>query len=255
MQIANHTFLISGGCSGLGRACVERFHGAGANVVIADLNETTGRELTQRLGPRSLFAQVDVTDAASVQTALDSAVKSFGGLHGVVHCAGILAAARLLGKNGPHDWELFRRVIEVNLMGTFNVFRLAAAALEKNPPTTDGERGVLIATSSVAAEDGQIGQAGYAASKAGVSGLMLPLARELARCGIRAVAIAPGVFETAMMTSAPTAVRDSLAAQIPFPPRLGQPDEFAALAQQIVENTYLNGTTIRLDGGLRMGAK
>ena len=255
MQIAQHTFLITGGGSGLGRACVERFHAAGAIVVIADLNDAAGNELAGTLGARATFMHTDVTDETSVKHAIDFATKTCGGLHGVVHCAGILAAACVAGKNGPHDLVLFRRVIDVNLTGTFNVLRLAAAAMQANPPNADGERGVLVATSSVAADDGQIGQAAYAASKAGVSGLMLPLTRELARFGIRAVAIAPGVFETAMMTAAAPEIRESLAAQIPFPPRFGLPAEFAALAQHIVENPYLNGTTIRLDAALRMGAK
>ena len=255
MKLTNNTFLITGGGSGLGRACVERFHGAGANVVIADLNEIAGNELAAQLGTRASFVRADVTDEASVQNAIGFATKTGGGLHGVVHCAGILGAARIVGKNGPHDLVLFRRVLDVNLTGTFNVLRLAAVAMQANPPNPDGERGVLVATSSVAADDGQIGQAAYAASKAGVSGLMLPLARELARFGIRAVAIAPGVFETPMMTAASPEIRDSLAAQVPFPPRFGQPEEFAALAQHIVENPYLNGTTIRLDAALRMGAK
>ena len=255
MQVAGHTFLVTGGGSGLGRACVERFHAMGANVVIADVNENAGRELAERLGPRSLFAKVDVTDAASVQAALDNLANTFGNLHGVISCAGVLAAARVLGKDGPHSLELFRKVVDVNLVGTFNVFRLAAAQMEKNDPLDNGERGVLIGMSSIAADDGQIGQAAYSASKAGVSGLTLPLARELARCGIRVVSIAPGVFETPLMAAASSEIRGSLAAQIPFPPRFGRPDEFAALAQHIVENVYLNGTTIRLDGGLRMGEK
>ncbi|HZZ72997.1 MAG TPA: SDR family NAD(P)-dependent oxidoreductase [Pirellulales bacterium] len=255
MQLLEHTFLITGGGSGLGRACAAAFHAAGANVVVGDVNETAGTETVASLGPRGKFAPLDVTSEASVQSAVDFSRVQFGALHGVVQCAGILASGRLVGKSGPHDLALFRRVIEVNLIGTFNVFRLAAAAMQTNTPNAEGERGVLIATSSVAAEDGQIGQAAYAASKAGVRGLMLPLARELARCGIRAVAIAPGVFATPMMSAAPPELQKSLAAQIPFPPRFGQPAEFAQLARQIVENPYLNGTTLPLDGALRMGPK
>jgi NAD(P)-dependent dehydrogenase (short-subunit alcohol dehydrogenase family) len=255
MQLAGHTFLITGGASGLGAACARRFAAQGANVVVADLNAPAGEALARELGSNAAFASTDVTLPESAQAAVQMAVERFGALHGLVSCAGILGAARVVGKEGPHDLALFARVIQVNLIGTFNVLRLAAAAMQRNEPTAAGERGVIINTSSVAALEGQIGQAAYAASKGGVAALTLPVARELAKSGIRCVAIAPGVFETAMMQAAPAAVRDSLAAQIPFPPRLGLPDEYAQFAQQVVENVMLNGALLRLDGAIRMGAK
>jgi NAD(P)-dependent dehydrogenase (short-subunit alcohol dehydrogenase family) len=255
MKLAGHAFLVTGGASGLGEACVRRFLAGGANVVIADLNAKAGQQLAAELGSCAAFIATDVTSPESAQAAVQTALDHFGALHGLVSCAGILGAARVVGKDGPHDLALFERVIRVNLIGTFNLLRLAAAAMQQNEPTADGERGVIVNTSSVAALDGQIGQAAYAASKGGVASLTLPVARELARSGIRCLAIAPGVFETAMMLAAPTAVRDSLAAQIPFPPRLGQRDEFAQLAQHAIENIYLNGTLLRLDGALRMGPK
>jgi NAD(P)-dependent dehydrogenase (short-subunit alcohol dehydrogenase family) len=209
-------------------------------------------ELTDQ---HALFHPTDVTSEASGQSAVDAALGRFGALHGLVNCAGILGASRVLTKEGPHDLALFRRVIEVNLIGTFNMIRLAAAAMSKNEPNEQGERGVIVCTASVAAEEGQIGQAAYSASKGGVASMTLPIAREFGKHGIRIVSIAPGVFETAMMQAAPDAVRDSLAAQIPFPSRYGKPDEFAQLVQQIVENVYFNGCLIRLDGAIRMGAK
>lgn len=255
MQLAGHTFLITGGASGLGAACARRFAGQGANVVIADLNATAGEELARELGTNASFVTTDVTSPESAQAAVQTALDQFGALHGLVSCAGILGAARVVGKEGPHDLALFSRVIQVNLIGTFNMLRLAAAAMQRNEPTADGERGVIINTSSVAALEGQIGQAAYSASKGGVAALTLPVARELAKLGIRCVAIAPGVFETAMMQAAPAAVRESLAAQIPFPPRLGLPEEYAQFAQQIVENVMLNGSLLRLDGAIRMGSK
>ena len=255
MQLAGHTFLVTGGASGLGAACVRRFVKGGAKVVIADVNAAAGEALANELGTAAVFVATDVTSAESAQGAIQTAIGRFGALHGLVSCAGVLAAARVLGKAAPHDLELFARVIQVNLIGTFNMLRLAAEAMQQNEPMADGERGVIVNTSSVAALEGQIGQAAYAASKGGVASLTLPAARELARFGIRCVAIAPGVFETAMMQAAPETVRDSLAAQIPFPPRLGQADEFAQLAQHIVENVMLNGCLLRLDGALRMGAK
>ena len=255
MELARHTFLITGGVSGLGEACVRRFASLGANVVIADLNVAAGEKLAAELGSCAEFIATDVTSPESAQAVVQTALDRFGALHGLVSCAGILGAARVVGKEGPHDLALFSRVIQVNLIGTFNMLRLAAAAMQKNEPSADGERGVIVNTSSVAALEGQIGQAAYAASKGGVASLTLPVARELAKLGIRCVAIAPGVFETAMMQAAPHAVRDSLAAQIPFPPRLGKPEEFAQLAQQVIENVMLNGALLRLDGAMRMGPK
>jgi NAD(P)-dependent dehydrogenase (short-subunit alcohol dehydrogenase family) len=255
MQIVDRTFLVTGGASGLGEACVRRLASRGAKVVIADLNEALGAALADQLGPNACFVATDVTSEASASAAIQTAVDRFGGLHGLINCAGILGASRILSREGPHSLELFSRVIQVNLIGTFNLLRLAAAAMEANAPTADGERGVIVNTSSVSAFEGQIGQAAYSASKGGVAALTLPAARELARIGVRVVAIAPGVFETPMMQAAPDAVRDSLAAQIPFPPRLGRPDEFAQLVEQVIENVMLNGCVLRLDGALRMGAK
>ena len=255
MRITNNTFLITGGASGLGAACARRLVAAGANVIIADLSDSVGVQLAAELGDNARFVRTDVTDEASVRAAIQTAIDTFGALHGAINCAGILGASRVVGKDGPHDLALFRKVVEVNLVGTFNVDRLAAEAMSKNSPENDGERGVLVNTSSVAAWDGQIGQAAYSASKGGVASLTLPLARELARFGIRVVAIAPGMFETPMMAALPHEARAALAAQVPFPPRLGKPDEFAALAEHAIVNTMLNGTTLRLDGALRMAGK
>jgi NAD(P)-dependent dehydrogenase (short-subunit alcohol dehydrogenase family) len=255
MQPAGHTFLITGGASGLGAATARKLAALGANVVIADLNVSAGEALSADIGRQARFAVTDVTSPASAQAAIDAAIHEFGALAGLVNCAGILAAARILGRDGPHDLDLFKKVIQVNLVGTFNMLRLAATAMSINPPNADGERGVIINTASVAALEGQIGQAAYAASKGGVASLTLPAARELARLGIRIATIAPGVFETAMMAAAPEAVRQSLADQAAFPHRFGRPEEFALLVQQIIENPMLNGCVIRLDGALRMGAK
>jgi NAD(P)-dependent dehydrogenase (short-subunit alcohol dehydrogenase family) len=255
MQVTDRAFLITGGASGLGAGCARRLTGLHANVVIADLNEPGGQALASVLGERALFVKTDVVSSDSAAAVVDAAVARFGGLHGLVNCAGILGAARIVGREGPHDLALFERVIRVNLIGTFNMLRLAAAAMTKNEPNEEGERGVIISTSSVAAFEGQIGQAAYAASKGGVASLMLPAARELAKFGIRVIGIAPGVFDTAMMQSAPDAVRDSLAQQIPFPSRLGRAEEFAQLVQQAIENPMLNGCVLRLDGAIRMGPK
>ena len=224
MNVAGHTFLVTGGASGLGAACARMFAAADARVVIADLNAAQGEALANELGEVAAFVPTDVTSAASGQAAVQFALDRFGGLQGIVNCAGILGAARVVGKDGPHDLELFARVVQVNLIGTFNMLRLAAAAMQRNEALADGERGVIINTASVAAFEGQIGQAAYAASKGGVASLTLPVARELAKLGIRCVAIAPGVFETAMMQATSDALRDSLASQIPFPPRLGRPE-------------------------------
>ena len=255
MQVADRTFLITGGSSGLGAACARHFVSQGANVVLADVNDAFGQAIAGELGPKAVFASTDVTDETSVLSALQLAKDSFGGLHGAINCAGILHASRVVGREAPYDLAAFSRVIQVNLIGTFNVIRLAGDMLSKSEPSSEGERGVIINTASVAAFDGQIGQASYAASKAGVAGMMLPIAREFARFGIRVVAIAPGVFETPMMTNMTPEARASLESQVPFPSRLGRPSEYAMLAQQIVENPMLNGTTLRLDGALRMGAK
>ncbi len=252
MQLQGNTFLVTGGGSGLGAACAREFSGAGANVVIADINPETGEKLAAELGERVRFAKTDVTDEQSAQAAVTLAKEAFGGLRGVVNCAGVGIAARTLGKSGPHPLDPFIKVIQVNLIGTFNVIRLAAAAMAENQPDAEGERGVIVNTASVAAFDDQIGQAAYSASKGGVVGMTLPIARDLSNLGIRVCTIAPGIFDTPMLAALPEAARQSLGQQVPFPPRLGRPAEYAALARHIVENTMLNGEVIRLDGAIRM---
>ena len=255
MKFENSTFIITGGASGLGEATVRRFHAAGANVVIADLNTERGEKLAVELGARAVFARTDVTADADGQACVAKAVASFGGLQGLVNCAGVGTPEKVLGKNGPQPLANFAKTVGINLIGTFNMLRLAADAMSKGNPNAAGERGVIVNTASVAAFDGQIGQPAYAASKAGVVGLTLPAARELARFGIRVCTIAPGLFFTPMMESLPAEVQESLAKSVPFPPRLGRPDEYAQLAAHIVENEMLNGETIRLDGALRMAPK
>jgi NAD(P)-dependent dehydrogenase (short-subunit alcohol dehydrogenase family) len=255
MEIQRHTFLVAGGSSGLGAATVRRLATAGANVVIGDINEEVGSAVAAEFGGRVLFTRMNVTEEASVQAAIEGARNSFGRLDGAINCAGIAIASRVLGKEGPHDLGYFQRVIGVNLIGTFNVIRLAAAAMAANEPNEDGERGVIVNTASVAAFDGQIGQAAYSASKGGVVALTLPVARELARFGIRVMTIAPGIFDTPMLAGLPEPARQSLGQQVPFPSRLGRPEEYAALVQHIVENEMLNGEVIRLDGALRMAPK
>lgn len=255
MQIQGHTFLVSGGSSGLGAACVRRLAALQANVVIADINREVGQALADELGSAVIFAYANVTEEASVQSSIAGAIERFGRLHGVINCAGIAIAKRVLGKEAPHELDAFAKVVGVNLIGSFNVIRLAAAAMAQNEPGQDGERGIIINTASVAAFDGQIGQAAYSASKGGVVGMTLPIAREFARLGIRVMTIAPGIFDTPMMAGLPEAARLSLGQQVPFPSRLGHPDEYAALAQHIIENTMLNGEVIRLDGAIRMAPK
>lgn len=255
MQLTNRAVFITGGASGLGAACVRRFAAAGANVVAADLNRELGLAIAAESPQSIAFVETDVADEVSTGRALEFAVNRFGELGGVVHCAGIVAGSRIVGREGPHDLELFSRVVRVNLIGSFNVLRLAAPLIAQRSPDADGERGAIVLTSSVAAFEGQIGQAAYAASKGGVAALTLPAARELAAQGIRVVSIAPGIFDTPLMAGLPEAVRESLARQPAFPQRLGRGDEFAALAQHIFENPMLNGTVLRLDGGLRMAAK
>ena len=244
MEISGRTFLVTGGGSGLGAATARGLAAGGANVVVADLE---GGEV----GDDFRFVETDVTDEESVQAAVDAAL-DLGGLDGAINCAGVAAAEKVLGKEGPHSLASFTRVVQINLVGTFNVIRLAAAAMQENEPAAEGERGVIVNTASVAAYDGQIGQAAYAASKGGVVSLTLPVARELADSGIRVVAIAPGIFETPMMASLPEKARESLSKQTPFPARLGRPEEYAALVQHIIENEMLNGEVIRLDGAIRM---
>jgi NAD(P)-dependent dehydrogenase (short-subunit alcohol dehydrogenase family) len=255
VQIAGRTFLVTGGASGLGAATARRLAAAGGNAVIADTNAEQGTKLALELRARVSFLQTDVTDESQVAKAVAAAREKFGALHGAVSCAGIAPGERVLGKNGPHRLDSFRRAIEVNLVGTFNVLRLAAQAMAENQPDAEGERGIIINTASIAAYDGQIGQAAYSASKAGVAGMTLPAARELARSGIRVMTIAPGIFETPMVAGFTPELQQALAAQVPFPPRLGRPDEFAALVEHIITNVMLNGEVIRLDGAVRMAAK
>jgi NAD(P)-dependent dehydrogenase (short-subunit alcohol dehydrogenase family) len=245
--------LITGGASGLGLATAQRLIDAGASVALVDLPTSDGTQVAARLGGSAVFAPADVTAEADVAAALDTASR-LGPLRIVVNCAGIGAAARVVGKNGPFPLELFSRVVQVNLIGTFNVIRLAAQRMSANDPVDD-ERGVIVNTASVAAYEGQIGQAAYSASKGGVIALTLPVARELAALQIRVVTIAPGLFETPMLASLPDEARRSLGAQVPHPSRLGRPGEYAALVQHIVENPMLNGETIRLDGAIRMAAR
>lgn len=252
MQLNGLGVLVTGGASGLGAATAERLAGAGARVTIADLNTAAGLELAERIGGQ--FVRTDVTDPAQC-AAVVAAATNGGSLHALVCCAGIVLAERMLGRDGVHDPARFKRVIEVNLIGTFQMMLYAAQAMANNQPNDEGERGVIVNTASIAAFDGQIGQVAYAASKAGVVGMGLPAARELARFGIRVMTIAPGIFDTAMMASLPAAARESLGAQAPFPARLGRPAEYAALVQHIIENPMLNGEVIRLDGAIRMAPK
>ncbi|POA54839.1 MULTISPECIES: SDR family NAD(P)-dependent oxidoreductase [unclassified Pseudomonas] len=253
MQIQNKVFLVSGGASGLGAASAEMLVAAGARVMLVDLNAEAVAAKAQQLGCQSVVA--DISQEAAAEAAVQATVQAFGGLHGLVSCAGIVRGEKILGKNGPHALASFAHVINVNLIGSFNLMRLAAAAIAEGQADAEGERGVIINTASVAAFDGQIGQAAYAASKGAVASLTLPAARELARFGIRVMTIAPGIFETPMMAGMSDEVRASLAAGVPFPPRLGKPAEYAALVRHIIENSMLNGEVIRLDGALRMAAK
>jgi NAD(P)-dependent dehydrogenase (short-subunit alcohol dehydrogenase family) len=248
MEIAGRTFLVAGGGSGLGAATAEMLTGEGANVVVADLKG-------EAAGDTVRFVETDVTNEASVRRTIEEALQSFGGLHGAINCAGVASAEKVLGREGPHSLDSFAKVVQVNLVGTFNVVRLAAEVMVNNEPAASGERGVIVNTASVAAYDGQIGQVAYAASKGGVVALTLPVARELAASGIRVVAIAPGIFDTPMMAGLPEAARESLGNQVPFPSRLGRPEEYAALVRHIIENEMLNGEVIRLDGAIRMAPR
>jgi NAD(P)-dependent dehydrogenase (short-subunit alcohol dehydrogenase family) len=254
LQLQDTAFFVTGGASGLGEATARMFVASGASVVIADVNEAAGARLAAELGGKARFARVDVTDESSVRAGLELSAE-LGILRGVVNAAGIVLAEKVLGKNGPHALDAFSRVIQVNLGGTFNVIRLASAIMSAAEPTSTGERGVIINTASVSAYDGQIGQAAYSASKGGIVAMTLPVARELARYGIRVMTIAPGIFDTPLMASLPQAARESLAMQVPFPPRLGNPPEYAALVKHIIENEMLNGEVIRLDGAIRMAPK
>jgi len=255
MQIRDHVFIVTGGGSGLGAATSRMIAAEGGRVVLADVNEKAGREVSASLGEQAVFVRTDVTQEADGQAVIAEALSRFGGLHGLVNCAGIVAGERVLGRDGPHSLASFARVINVNLVGAFNMMRLAADAMAKGEQNEGGERGIIVNTASVAAFDGQIGQAAYSASKAGIVGLALPIARELARYGIRVMSIAPGIFETPMMAGMSQDVQDALGRSVPFPPRLGKPSEYAALVKHICENPMLNGEVIRLDGALRMAPK
>ncbi|MDH1210573.1 3-hydroxyacyl-CoA dehydrogenase [Pseudomonas chengduensis] len=255
MRIDESVFLISGGASGLGLATARELVGQGGKTVLLDINAEAGQQALAELGANARFVRADITREEDGRAAVVQVLEAFGALHGLVNCAGVAPAEKVLGRNGAHGLDSFRRTVEVNLIGSFNLLRLAAEAMAQNAPNVEGERGVIINTASVAAFDGQMGQAAYAASKGGVAALTLPAARDLARSGIRVMCIAPGVFETPMMAGMPQEVRDSLAANVPFPQRLGRPDEYAALVRHIVENTMLNGEVIRLDGALRMATK
>ncbi|WP_404345342.1 SDR family NAD(P)-dependent oxidoreductase [Vreelandella venusta] len=254
MQVKDRTFLITGAASGLGAATAERLVNAGANVLLCDMSDRVSN-LAEQLGAQAKACIADITSAADMQQAVNTAVALGGesGLSGVVHCAGVVSVAKLVDREGnPADLDSYARTININLVGTFNVMRLAAAAMANNQPGDSGERGVIINTASIAAFDGQVGQCAYSASKAGVVGMSLPAARELSRHAIRVMAIAPGVFETPMMSEIPDEAAQALAAAVPFPKRLGKPEEFALLAEQIITNPMLNGEVIRLDGGIRM---
>ena len=252
MDIQNNVFIVTGGASGLGAGTARMLAQAGGKVVIADLNEAAGTALAEELGGQ--FVKCDVASEVDGQAAVDAALK-LGRLAGLVNCAGIAVAAKTVGKDGPHPLASFEKTVRVNLIGTFNMIRLAAAAMVRNTPDADGERGVVINTASVAAYDGQIGQAAYAASKGGVVGMTLAIARDLARDGVRCMTIAPGLFETPMLMGIPQEVQDALGRMVPFPPRLGRPAEYAKLVQAIVVNTMMNGEVIRLDGAIRMQPK
>ncbi|MEO5764514.1 MAG: 3-hydroxyacyl-CoA dehydrogenase [Casimicrobiaceae bacterium] len=255
MEIEGSSFVVTGGASGLGAATVRMLAAGGGRVVIADLKEEDGRALAAALGDAAHFVRTDVCDEASGQGAVAAALERFGGLQGLVNCAGIVHGEKVVGKDGPHTLASFARAVNINLVGTFNLIRLCAEAMARGTPNSDGERGVIVNTASVAAFDGQVGQAAYSAGKAGVVGMTLPIARELARSGIRVMTIAPGIFETPMMASLAPEVQEALGKMVPFPPRLGRPAEFASLVREIVGNPMLNGEVIRLDGAIRMAPR
>ncbi len=254
MQIHNNVFVVSGGASGLGAATVRLLAAQGGKVVIADVTVDRGEVLARELGAATRFVKCDVTSEADGKAAIAAAVE-MGTLRGLVNCAGVAPGEKTVGKDGPHRLESFARAVSINLIGTFNMIRLAADAMARQEATADGERGVIVNTASVAAFDGQMGQAAYAASKSGVVGMTLPIARDLARNGIRVMTIAPGIFETPMLLGMPAELQASLAKQVPFPSRLGRPDEYAHLVASILGNLMLNGETIRLDGAIRMQPK
>ena len=255
MHAGNIKALITGGASGLGLAVARQFVDAGGQVMLLDVNDEAGNAAAESLGGAARYTNADVTDELAVTGAVGTAADFMGGVNVAVNCAGIIGAGRVLGREGPMPLEFFAKVIQVNLVGSFNVIKAAGQAMEANPPGADGERGVIISTASVAAFEGQIGQAAYSASKGGIVGMTLPIAREYTRIGVRVMAVAPGIFHTPMADGMPEHILESLAASIPFPSRLGRPEEFAELCLHIVENDYLNGTTIRLDGAVRLQPK
>ncbi len=254
MKISDNVVLVTGGASGLGGATAKMVVDAGGAALIADVNTELGERYAAELGARAKFVRCDVTAEADARAAVEAA-QSMGRLVGLVNCAGIGPAAKTVGKDGPHPLEMFSKVIGINLIGTFNMIRLAAAAMTKNAPNDEGERGVIVNTASVAAFDGQIGQAAYSASKGGIVGMTLPIARDLSRDGVRVVTIAPGLFLTPLLAGMPQDVQESLGRQVPFPPRLGRPEEYAQMVAHIFANTMLNGETIRLDGAIRMAPR
>jgi len=255
MEIKDSVALITGGASGLGEACVRALLGVGGKVAILDFAEERGQQVASELGDAALFCLTDITKEEDVQAAIDKTVEAFGAVHIAVNCAGVGIPAKVLGKEGPMSMDHFNKVVQINLIGTMNVVRLAAEKMVRNQGNDDGEKGVVINVASVAAFDGQIGQAAYSASKAGVAGMTLPIAREFAEYGIRVMTIAPGIFLTPMLQGLDEKVQEALGKMVPFPKRLGEPSEFAALVQHIVENSMLNGEVIRLDGALRMAAR
>ena len=256
MKIREKTFLVSGGASGLGEGTARLLVERGANILIADINQPLGARGSASLGESALFCETDVRDEKAVQCAIDMALEHFGALHGAINCAGIASGERTLGRKGPHRLSTFAATIEINVFGTFNVIRLAAAAMAQNEPlNASGERGIIINTSSIAAYDGQIGQAAYAASKGAIVGMTLPIARDLAANGIRNMTIAPGIFDTPLLAGMSEEIRQSLAKQIPFPSRLGTPADYALLVTHIIENELLNGEVIRLDGAIRLAPR
>ena len=255
MQIENSVFVVTGGASGLGAGTARMIVAAGGKVVLADVNKTAGEALAAELGANARFVETDVANEESARNAIETARRVFGGLHGLVNCAGIAPAEKVVGRDGIHKLASFSRVITINLIGSFNMIRLAAEVMSQSEPNAAGERGVIVSTASVAAYDGQIGQVAYAASKGGVVAMTLPIARELARSGIRVMTIAPGIFETPMLMGMPPEVQDALGKMVPFPSRMGKPAEYAALVRHICENSMLNGEVIRLDGAIRMAPK
>ena len=255
MKLSDARAVVTGGASGLGLAVARHVAAAGGRVMLLDLQEGPGLAAATSIGSSTGFAKCDVTSETEVNAAMEAARAAMGGINLLVNCAGVIGAGRVLGKSGPMAGDFFSRVVQINLIGTFLCDKAAASHMQHNTPNADGERGVIIHTSSVAAYEGQIGQAAYAATKAGVAGMTLPIARELAMFGIRVCSIAPGIFGTPMLAAMPPEVQDSLGKQVPFPPRLGRPEEFASMVQTIAENAYLNGETIRLDGALRMPPK